>query len=149
MPQVTGALSEGLVLERDGSGAELRGELGRIAGSYLLELSARSPLGAATTTVLLSVTGPPASSATPWLEVTTLGAPFNLTVEDYPGPGVTISVAALVAGLHAHLGATGVVITGAGLVAGELGDTVISERRGELRVLVAHLEVLVAGTLSS
>ena len=59
------ALPAGLVLEKDGSGAARSGELGRIAGSHPLELSARSPLGAATTTVLVSVTGPPMSSATP------------------------------------------------------------------------------------
>ena len=147
---VTGVLPAGLGLQPDGNGTEITGQpTARAAGTYPLLITASSPTGVTLTTITVSVAGPPAIDATPWLDVTTVGAPFNFTVEDYPGPGVVITVGSLVTGLHARISAAGVVITGAGEIPGQVRVTRVAESRDNVLVYLSHLEVIVAGPLSS
>ena len=147
---VTGVLPAGLGLQPDGNGEEITGQpTARAAGTYPLLITASSPTGVTTTTITVTVAGPPASDATPWLDVTTVGAPFNFTVEDYPGPGIVITVGPLVVGLRARIGAQGVVITGAGLIPGEVRVTRVAESQNNVLVYLSHLEVIVAGPLVS
>jgi len=147
---VTGVLPQGLDAQPDGNGTEITGQpTARAAGTYPLILTASSPTGVTVTTITLTVTGPPASYLTPWLDVTTVGAQFNFTVEDYPGPGIVITVGPLATGLHARIGAAGVVITGAAVLPGQVRVTRVTESRDNVLVYLSHLEVIVAGPLVS
>jgi len=147
---VTGVLPAGLDAQPDGNGEEITGQpTAGAAGTYPLTITASSPIGVTITTITVSVAGPPASDATPWLDVTTVGAPFNFTVEDYPGPGIVITVGPLATGLHARVGAAGVVITGAGLIPGQVRVTRVAESQNNVLVYLSHLEVIVAGPLVS
>jgi len=147
---VTGVLPAGLARQTGGNDATLTGEpTTRAAGTYPLLVTASSPTAVATATVLVTVAGPLASASTPWLDVTAVRASFNLTIEDYPGPGIVITVGPLATGLHARIGATGVVITGAGVIAGQVRVTVIAESKNNVLEYLSHLEVIVAGPLVS